>query len=142
MRLKSASSSSPPLQVTRLLIQDCSVEPSDLSFFHHLLSLEFSSVDINQPLDSLPPSITFIQFPHSFNQFVNHLPPSLAQLTFGDSCNHPVHKLPSSLKKNHFGESFNQSVDSLPTGVTHLTFYGSFNQPLDHPLFTHTSPYL
>lgn len=95
-----------------------------------LLFLELGK-KFNKPVDRLPPSLTHLHFGRSFNHLVDHLPSSLKVLSFGNSFNFPVYKLPLSLTDLSFGEDFNHPVDNLPKSLKNLSFGNSFNHPID-----------
>ena len=74
----------------------------------------FGHSKFNQPVDTLPKSITHIFFGRCFNHPVNMLPPSIKLLTFGWNFNQKVNMLPKLLKYLTFSFSFNHSIDLLP----------------------------
>ena len=88
----------------------------------------------NQPVNTLPPSITHLTFGKSFNRTVSNLSTFITHLTFGSFFNQSVDNLPSRSSITHltFGFYFNHTVSKLPPKLTHLTFGVSFNHPVSH----------
>ena len=99
----------------------------------HFYLYDWCESKFNQPVDSIPSSITHLIFGSKFNQPVNNLQSSITHLTFDFKFNQPVNNLPSSgLTHLTFGYCFDHSVDLLPSSITHLTFDFKFNQPVNN----------
>jgi len=63
-------------------------------------------------METLPASVSYLEFEDTFNQAVDTLPSFLTEIKFGEDFNQPSDALPSSLSKLQFGLNFNQSINS------------------------------
>jgi len=90
----------------------------------------------NQPFDSPPPNLTYLQFHPSseFDQALDLLPPSLSRLELPNRYNRPLDQLPSSLQTLIMPQEYNQPLNDLPSSLTALKFplNAAFDQSLDH----------
>lgn len=86
----------------------------------------------NEPVNSLPPSLTQISFSYCFNQSVDCLPSNLLHLSFNGYFNQTINSLPPKLQSLKIQGCFNHSVDSLPPNLISLHLGEVFNQPVDH----------
>ncbi len=68
-------------------------------------------------------------FERHFNQPIDSLPTSITHIEFGSDFNQPIHNLPHSITHLTLGPSFNQQ-QVLPPSLTHLSLIvGSFFSP-------------
>jgi hypothetical protein len=100
--------------------------------FSPYLTYFFCGVAFDQPIDSLPSSLTHLVFNlfSNFNFTVDHLPLSLTHLVFGSGFNQTADNLPPALTHLKFGEAFNQPLTSLPSSITHLILGLAFRQSI------------
>ena len=104
-----------PLHLTHLSLENFNQVLNKQNLGPYLTHLTLGE-GFNQPLDSLPKTLTHLIFSSqsTFNQPIDHLPSTLIHLELGMAFNKPIDHLPSTLSYLKLGKNFNQNINHLP----------------------------